>query len=394
MLVIIIIVVILILLITFNYNRKDKLTARKTFVATGENKRDAIDEINALETPEPEDNFLGAMLDADDIDTANIPQVHRRLDMAMRGIVERGDLREDDAFMVNRAADIAHFTNAQWGNVPRLNYDIGVARNIVNTKTITQKKKIAGTLQGTEAKLDVMFEPTYTADTQNVHERGVLSDVADTIANLRADNMRLPKEICMNKIKSKCARYLSPEKRIFASNTLAEVAKGNNIYALNANEDDILALVWSRSYNENNVANRKLIQGAVCDALADSVDKNTGKPVCITGRASRIVGALATLDFNEGNGKLQTREMYQNELFEDCKKLILREVDTAKTTPFAKGASIYDGGADPTDAGDIIAEKEFKEHLKTQITNKVAEYNGKVDENMGATCLTYAGISA
>ncbi len=155
------------------------------------------------------------------------------------------------------------------------------------------------------------------------------------------------------------------------------IQQSHRIYALDADEDEIFALVWSRAYNEHNAKNKKLIKEAICDALIDCNDKSTHKPVCITGRAARIIGALATLDFDDSLDNIQTFEMYKNQIFNEVKQIIEDNIANPDQDNI-EGAKIYAEPPDKMTADDILAEQSFKDNLKYKLVKHIQLYETKM----------------
>ena len=90
--------------------------------------------------------------------------------------------------------------------------------------------------------------------------------------------------------------------------------------------------------------------------------------------------------------------MYKNQIFNECKTMIEREI-AAPPKQYARGAKIYEENLSADDnlsTEDITAEKEYKDHLRSKVITKVNEYSDKLKETdldtIKQPCLLYAGL--
>lgn len=363
------------------------------------NKNESLNRIKNKSNKNEKDFFSMGMILADNIDNEFVPEVMTHLTTAME-LIEREDMITDDhEFMVRRAGDIhqiAVYNIADVGDFElglALDFAINGANNKVKEKSRENRLAIAQTKPTKQEKLDVLFEPTFTSDSQNTHERGVLNDTAAIINMLKGDNM-MPTNPSrsISEIRDFAASYLANESHRHRRLEIAlnKARESINIFALGENEDVILALVWSRANKKENKENCRVIREAVCDALIDCVDEKTLVPVCVSGRATRIVGALATIDCDNRASIVMTHEMYKNEIFNDTKKIIERELAIAKRgdTTTQKFAEDYENGDE--------TENVFTAGLREKIIENIANYSAKLGEKdlceIKKTCLVFAGL--
>ena len=82
-------------------------------------------------------------------------------------------------------------------------------------------------------------------------------------------------------------------------------------------EKDILEAVWKRAYSPENEHNQENIQTAVCASVLDCYENG---PVCQTGRVSKIMSALATLD--DSVGVYQSKQVVRNSMYDEASRIV------------------------------------------------------------------------
>lgn len=370
------------------------------YMRTGVGKIEAMRELEEKDIDRmPEEEFILGMTVGEYADEGReIKRTMKHLTRAVKDVVRRRDVRPQDDFIVRRANDLrvvaAPFIDDVAINEALFNL-FGEAQERVELRTDAARVATAAQANSRTEALDIAFAQTHTSDSQNVHDGAVLSDTRRVLDRIRSDGW-VP---TIDEIETYCEKYLGPDKLLDARKVLVELRKENDIYALGTNESEVLRQVWARAHHENNATNRKLIHEAICDALVDCIDRATGKPVCITGRATRIVGALATLDFDKDVDKIQTFEMYKNEIFNDVKKTIEQHIKSSKASgdeTLTRGASLYENGA-ANSAEDIIAERAFKDIIKGIIDEKCGIYASRLKPedlaHIRETCVVYADVA-
>lgn len=90
-------------------------------------------------------------------------------------------------------------------------------------------------------------------------------------------------------------------------------------------ERDILESVWKRAYSPENEHNQENIQTAVCASILDCYENG---PVCQTGRVSKIMSALATLD--DSVGVYQSKQVVRNSMYDEAARIVHNKL---KITP-------------------------------------------------------------
>jgi hypothetical protein len=342
----------------------------------------------------PEDFFTLGLLLADDVDAEFEPEVFQSLTLAMNGIAERqAPITDDDEYMVRRAGDLRNIGAQQM--IALDDFELGLALDAAingahnRVRSGPKERQIrAAQAETRQEKQEILFEPTFTSDSQNTHERGVLNDTAQIIANIRIDPLHVDKSLReINAAIDECDDAMTRRRALIALNKARERIL---IDSLGENEATILALVWERANHRNNRENADMIREAVVDCLADCVDKQSMLPVCVTGRATRIVGALATLDFDNKSSIVMTHEMYKNEIFNDTKKIIDSIVAEYKNAgdKAREYADAYEAGED--------GDNDLTKDMCSRIIENIKHYEKKLGPEavieMTKTCLEYAGL--
>lgn len=199
---------------------------------------------------------------------------------------------------------------------------------------------------------------TFSNDAQNVHDSNVTSHTKEVYLDLATTE---PENIQNDSV----GDIIDKLRKTKAANSVNYLK--SEIYNMDVNEQRLLQLVWNRSYHPNNQINRECIQDSIIDHVADCVEN--GFPVCVTGRAARLVDSLTLLDFK--HGAVKTHDMYKSEIFNDVKNIIDKEVeDNLMSEKFGNVAKSY---KDPTVEYDDADEDEFRKLLADKITTHIDE---------------------
>lgn len=229
---------------------------------------------------------------------------------------------------------------------------------------------------------------THTSDAQNVHDSDVQTDIKRIAAKLdmRGASQHADPAV-LDYILNCGADSDLKQKAIEAYDTIR--TRGINIAALNATEPQILNAVWQRANSPVNTGNQDSLKMALVDALASCIEG--GRPVCSTGRSSRVISSLCMLDADSDISKIGTSEMYKNEILEKANGLLKECIKTAQNSPnlsmqtYGKSfedASILDDTVPEnvkTEFKDMYAAKldllssEYKEHWSPRIKDELLQ---------------------
>lgn len=327
--------------------------------------RAEIVHMNVLEAEPTRNRALAGFVARAYLDELNNPTDEH--DMA--GVVMRAG-QFNDAIIGAGVLDLP-----MWQDYPADIMDAAVAE--VRNKTIqdTVTAAIQSADNGSEAAHAALSAAVkWTSDRQNVHDSSVNNDLRQTLAFIRdpaVDVTRCMQEISADLKRAEKSGEISARKRDRAEQSLQKALAGDFISTYNARENDILALVWNRSKVDAN--DNKAIKGAVIDALADCVE-DSGL-VCINGRCSRYLGALAGVDVNPNLGAAATAEAYKNEAFGDVQKVVDTTLEDARISAdnaLRTAAERYDEFAEGADL--------VKEKLAEKIDEVVGGYSTKLSQ--------------
>jgi hypothetical protein len=223
-----------------------------------------------------------------------------------------------------------------------------------------------------------------TTDAQNVHDTKLNRDLRGILIKLRQDYHGSTAASF-----AEAREYIkeNDQRGINARITLDAMENGMRMATYNDTEDRIFSYVWERCKDPLN--NRALMQDAVVDALADSV--NNGSSVCASGRCARIINSLVTLDYdNDVASGGMTADAYKSQIYKEVRDVIDDMILSGKDDP----ASRADAIAYETGVGDVS--KEFTSRLRQKIVACVDKYSGKFTQlelnNILDDCIIYAMI--
>jgi hypothetical protein len=274
-------------------------------------------------------------------------------------------------------AMVTEFTHTAEAVVPQ------ARRDVIQQRAARARKRAETRREAINEAIDEAI--TYTNDSQNVHDTSVNADLRETLAKLKQGNggrVDIPRAFAEAEqfIRGKYAA--DPDNREKVAQALAVLAvmsRGEYIYTYNDTESNIFAHTWARAKHPRNIAREDLIKTAIVNALADSVEN--GNIVCVNGRCGRVLNSLVTLDFDPSVGSAMTFEAYRNQIFQEVKEIIDKEIDKAKNSgdaELAEYAKSFDSG-DPLEDGGP-AEERFKRQLKNSLDKHIDSYRDKLGE--------------
>lgn len=279
--------------------------------------------------------------------------------------------------------------------------------NTVNTHAPQVRKELASRKReraiaesGSRAEaIDKYFDSiqVYTDDRQNVHDSKVNGDLRETLEKLKSSVVHVDANQsiieAMDYIENVYALQ-HRDKTVRIANALNKIREGSTISTFDESEDSIFAYVWERCNHPRNAGNREAMREAIMDSLADCTEN--GNLVCINGRCARLLGSLVTLDFDRDVGSAMTLEAYKNQIFQETKDIISREIENAKSSNDPRVRAVgemYEGGA--VDADDDLID-EFKQIIKGEIDANLERYEAKLNAlelgNIKQDCYVYATI--
>lgn len=230
----------------------------------------------------------------------------------------------------------------------------------------------------------------WTTDTQNVHDSSVQKTMRNTIANLAKKNMDIvppPGEpvpsIAVVEYMNENASKFSPETRKKAKFALDTMNRSTNIHAgLEHNEQQILDMVWRRSFAAENQHHADDIREMTVNSLADMVTDvgYDGKPqltsVCSSGRIARAVDALTVLDQDATFGQQgpMTLNAIRNSVFDYSQEALQNHLQLAKESTDPRFQTLAQSYSDPAIEVDPQIESQFKSQVVTDVRNHLTDH--------------------
>lgn len=350
----------------------------------------ALENINELHNLAPRDEFNRARLIYLNINEGGEVNNIEDLNNIVQGY-HNALINGDNELEFFELDQIENFINMN----PRLAQEIDIRNNIVNLhnipdyrakqiqKTMEQSKN--ETVNKTEA-LDKFTESNivHSNDSQNVHDSGVNHQLKEAFRKLKDESPYATRD--SPRINTEIHNYIiSNIKDINKKNNAMkalDAIKGNNAYnsSIDAKEQDLLNLVWTRSDIRDNIKNKDLIRDAIIDALAD-MSTSLGT-VCNSGRCTRLMGSLTLLDSNQdvANGFL-TVEAIRNDMLNKSNEILKLHIEETKN-----GDSNLKNVAKSYENPDITVSDEDETAFKNDIIEKIKtslddEYKDKISES-------------
>jgi len=218
---------------------------------------------------------------------------------------------------------------------------IGAHRdNIIQTRQDTARENAETANQAVNNYLDIAALPTN--DAQNVHDHTVLAGfkmILERLKSEQSDELESLDDI-INEVKKRGRMYSDnrPQITIQALSVIEKMKEGEQILALEINGEPTtdamcLQLVWNRANHPQNAEKCHMIKQAIFDNLLDCWEDDAifgeKKIVCVTGRATRMLGSLTLLDFDQRNWEVKKFEDFKNEIFKNVKDIIKMESENA-----------------------------------------------------------------
>jgi hypothetical protein len=145
-------------------------------------------------------------------------------------------------------------------------------------------------------------------------------------------------------------------------------------------EKNILAMIWWRTKMSENANNKSLMESAILDVLADSVENNT--VVCPNGRMSRVMSALVLLDVNKNLSNMKTIDLYHSEIMNKCAKIYNTALINAKNSDNPLLRDVAESYLDdPNKTTDITTENNFKNEVRREMREFIESYRGEIGDN-------------
>jgi hypothetical protein len=148
---------------------------------------------------------------------------------------------------------------------------------------------------GGQQKEAEVIEPAIKNDMHNVHDHSVIATIRASIEELKKTPITINDSQCFLEMRQYLNTLPSTDKTTDALAALDTVEKSYlPVSFIDLKEAEVLALVWNRIHSEVNKDNAKNLRENLVDELAECIEH--GKPVCQTGRITRMVDTLNAVD--------------------------------------------------------------------------------------------------
>ncbi len=264
---------------------------------------------------------------------------------------------------------IAQIENFIWRNADNVDNNIILhdlyERNIriapKKIKRTVEQAKQEGKTKSEAIDIFVNTNKEHTSDPQNVHDSSVNLLFKKFHENLEQTSDK--NKNCYNELLQTI--NASDKSSIQKQNAITSL---DTIWASGQNEVQTLNLVWDRSHHPSNTENSELLKEAVIDSLID-MKQDTGI-VCSTGRTNRIIGSLATLDYDPKISGFFTVEQVRNDALDISKQLLDDTVLEYKNSDNEKKKTVGNSYDSTTFMEtDPETEQEFKKLVVEKIEN-------------------------
>lgn len=155
-------------------------------------------------------------------------------------------------------------------------------------------------------------------DMHNVHDTGVIGTIRNSIQNLQ-HNTKIGKDVTtsLREVRGMLAGMPETDKRNDALLALDAIERSYiPLSSTNIREVDALNLVWNRIHAPINEKNAQALRENLVDELAECIEHS--KPVCSTGRFTRMLDTLNAVD-----PEVRIKPLYvlKDEMMEKCGQL-------------------------------------------------------------------------
>lgn len=162
-------------------------------------------------------------------------------------------------------------------------------------------------------------------DLHNVHDSVLTKTVKNSIENLKKDTvMDIDFATTIQNIKNEIEEYPNENVKSQARLALDTIQRNNDtLHSVDMKETELLHLIYNRIHNPVNVENKKVLKENLINELSECIEFN--KPVCTTGRFTRI---LDTINGVDPEVSIKPKWMIQKELIDKSGALYKAKVDT------------------------------------------------------------------
>lgn len=251
-------------------------------------------------------------------------------------------------------------------------------------KNQIENQEIKDYLTGSKIKEQKKYftETKIVNDPQNVHDSNVNNELYMIYDSLKNKNIKDINNIknnitnieLINDIKNSLnSSNLDENKKERANIILDKFNENNTIDNLKSTDIQILKDVWKRIHSNENKDKSSNLKESLFDSLADSMEKSfysdEYKPVCISGRCSRILQSLTLLDNDEKiSTPVKTTSILKDEIMTKSYKILQDELSKQPENI----QKTYNSGEGSDE--DMKNTQKFEESVKEKIINIEKDY--------------------
>ena len=201
-------------------------------------------------------------------------------------------------------------------------------------------------------------------DLHNVHDSVLTKTVKNSIEKLKKDTvMDIDFPTTIQNIKNEIEKYPNENVKSQARLALDTIQRNNDtLHSVGMKETELLHLIYNRINSPINVENQQVLKENLINELSECIEFN--KPVCTTGRFTRI---LDTINGVDPEVSIKPKWMIQKELIDKSGALYKAKVETLDSQQKAAIESIQ-----MTPEQETVYNK-IKSDIQTEIKDKFTE---------------------
>ena len=209
-------------------------------------------------------------------------------------------------------------------------------------------------------------------DRHNTHDHAVVNDVTKSYNRLAKNtDLSRSKTDTVHDIRKYINNNLSGTKRKNALMALDSIQSNSiPVSSIGETETKALQVVWNRINNKYDGDTQKVLKENLADEMVDMINTHTGKPKCVSGRLSRIVG---TLDGTDENVQIKPTFILNKEMMN--KAPLIRDKIVAETDKDL--LERYNNGEDGQDITDL--DNKIKAGIRSELRKDYVDSGAMTD---------------
>lgn len=182
---------------------------------------------------------------------------------------------------------------------PSIKINSAIIQPIEQTIDINNLFRANGQNNMVPVNIDVPVSPEEKGirnDMHNVHDHSVIATIKSSLDKLQKNTiMKIPTTQCLRDIRNFLSNMPNNDKKKDAIKALDAAERSHMPLSFtDLKEIDAIALVWNRIHSDKHIDNNKVLKENLADELAECIEHD--RPVCATGRFTRILDTLNAVD--------------------------------------------------------------------------------------------------